>query len=78
MLLLDFRLESGQVVVRFRSGSAGSLEDEAASWPLADLADVGMAFEDDEEGVYAFVLEPGSELSLQIEGVELLSRLVER
>lgn len=78
MLLLDFRLEGGQVVVRFRSGSEGSLEDEAASWPLGEVADLGIAFEDDEEGVYALVLEPGSEVTLDVAGVRLVSRLAER
>ncbi|MCP4808095.1 MAG: hypothetical protein GY913_31435 [Proteobacteria bacterium] len=54
------------------------MDDELASWLLGEVADVGMAFEDDEEGVYAQVLEPGSELVLELDGVRLVSRLDEQ
>lgn len=77
MLLLDFRLEGGEIVCRFKSGLVGSLDDETATMSLEDLVDCGLAVEDDDE-TYSLVIESPSELTLQVEGVELVMKLGER
>lgn len=77
MLLLDVRLEEGEVVCRFKAGAAGTLDDETASMSLDDLVDCGLVVEDEDE-TFSMVIAPGSELRLELEGAELVTRLDER
>ncbi len=76
MLLLDFRLEGGEIVSRFRADMAGTLDDESATMSLADLVDCGLVVEDDE--TYSLVIEPGSELKLELGELFLVTRLAGR
>ena len=62
-------LEGGEIVSRFRADMAGTLDDESATMSLADLVDCGLVVEDDDE-TYSLVIEPGSELKLEL-GVDL-------
>lgn len=73
MKVLDLTIERGQIVARFGERARGSLEDEAMSWPLEELLDCGMAFEDD-EGLVALVLETETELRLAVKGGEVIAR----
>ncbi|HJN73523.1 MAG TPA: hypothetical protein QGF58_06270 [Myxococcota bacterium] len=77
MLLLDFRLEGGEIVSRFRADMAGTLDDESATMSLADLVDCGLVVEDDDE-TYSLVIEPGSELKLELGELFLVTRLAGR
>lgn len=77
MLLLDFRLEGGEIVCRFRADMAGTLDDESATMSLADLVDCGLVVEDDDE-TYSLVIEPGSELKLELGELFLVTRLAGR
>ncbi len=75
MKVLDLTMERGQVVARFRETARGVLEDDVMSWPLEDLIEGGMAFEDD-DGLVALVLEVDSELRLKVRGGEVVARFV--
>jgi hypothetical protein len=75
MKVLDLRVERGQIVARVREGARGVLEDDTMTWPLEDLLESGMAFEDD-DGLVALVLEVDSELRVRVRGGEVVARFV--
>jgi len=52
----------------------GSLDDDATRMSLRDLVDCGLVVEDEDE-TWSLVLEPGSELRLEVDGVELVTRV---